>query len=59
MLPFIAGLMGQRRTGRETASGFTVEDVPWLGADKPKWWHRNTLHEESSETQRSVAYLRA
>jgi hypothetical protein len=47
------------REGWYTASTFTVRDGGRPGTDSLQWWHENTPDIETSETQRSVAYLRA
>lgn len=45
--------------GWNTASTFTVRDGRRPGTGSLAWWHENTPVIETSETQRSVAYLRA
>ncbi len=38
---------------------FTFEDDPRPDAANEHWWHANTPPNESSETKRNIAYLRA
>lgn len=47
------------RAGWDTVSTFTVEDGARPGAENLEWWHENTPANESSETFRNLAYLRA
>ncbi|WP_375381516.1 hypothetical protein [uncultured Sphingomonas sp.] len=47
------------RTGWETASTFTVGDGPRPSAGVLAWWQENTPDNETADTKRSVAYLRA
>lgn len=47
------------RAGWETASTFTLGDGARPATDTLAWWHESTPSNETSETQRSVAYLRA
>jgi len=47
------------RASWDTASTYTVADGARPGAKDLGWWHQNTPAEESSDTQRSIAYLRA
>lgn len=47
------------RAGWDTASTFTVGDGARRGTAVLSWWHENTPANETSETQRSIAYLRA
>lgn len=47
------------KAGWDTASTFTVEDGARPGAENLDWWHENTPANESSETLRNLAYLRA
>ena len=47
------------RAGWKTTSTFTVGDGARPRTEKLSWWHENTPENESSETQRSIAYLRA
>jgi len=47
------------REGWNTASTFTVRDGSRPSTSSLAWWHENTPENETSETQRSVAYLRA
>jgi hypothetical protein len=48
-----------QHSGWETASSFTVEDGRRPGTEDLSWWHENTPRDETSETPRSTAYLRA
>lgn len=48
-----------QRAGWETASTFTVGDGARPGTENLTWWHENTPENETSETERSIAYLRA
>ena len=47
------------REGWQTASTFTVGDGRRPDSETLEWWHENTPANESSETRRSLAYLRA
>ncbi len=47
------------KAGWDTASTFTVEEGARPGAASLDWWHENTPANESSETLRNLAYLRA
>ena len=48
-----------QRSGWETASTFTIEDGRRPGTEDLSWWHESTPADETSETPRSIAYLRA
>lgn len=43
----------------QTASTFTVRDGARPESQTLSWWHQNTPAEETAETPRSIAYLRA
>lgn len=43
----------------DTTSAFTVRDVAREEAARLSWWHENTPANETSETPRNRAYLRA
>ncbi len=45
--------------GWQAEPTFTFEDDPRHEATSERWWHANTPPNESSETKRNIAYLRA
>ena len=45
--------------GWDAEPTFTFEDDPRPGTTDEPWWHANTPADESSETKRNIAYLRA
>lgn len=45
--------------GWDAASAFTIESGARPGANLLSWWHENTPANESSDTPRNLAYLRA
>lgn len=48
-----------RNANWDAASAFTVESGARPGAKALGWWHENTPLNESSDTTRNLAYLRA
>lgn len=47
------------RTGWDTISTFTVQEGRRPASETLAWWHENTPGNETADTARSVAYLRA